>query len=110
MIIETKSHPRAALIGNPSDGYFGKTIAFLFSNFSATVQLYESPLLEIKPEKLDKPVYNSIEELVDGIKLNGYYGGVRLLKATIKTFYRHCQKMKIIKNTFKMALRQFQWV
>jgi glucuronokinase len=95
MIIETKSYPRAALIGNPSDGYFGKTIAFIFSNFSATVQLYESPLLEIKPEKLDKPVYNSIEELVDGIKLNGYYGGVRLLKATIKTFYRHCQKMKI---------------
>ncbi|HPR32833.1 MAG TPA: hypothetical protein PLK12_12085, partial [Prolixibacteraceae bacterium] len=91
MIIKTQSYPRAALIGNPSDGYFGKTIAFVFRNFSASVQLYESPLLEIKPEKLDQPVFDSIEALVDGIKLNGYYGGVRLLKATIKTFYRYCQ-------------------
>jgi hypothetical protein len=28
---------RAALIGNPSDGYFGKTIAFVFKNFRAKV-------------------------------------------------------------------------
>jgi glucuronokinase len=92
MIIETISYPRAALIGNPSDGYFGKTIAFVFSNFSARVQLYQTPQLEIKPEKLDLPVYNSIEDLVKSIKLNGYYGGVRLLKATIKTFYNYCQR------------------
>jgi glucuronokinase len=39
MIIETRSNPRAALIGNPSDGYFGKNIAFVFDNFSAKVQL-----------------------------------------------------------------------
>ena len=49
MIITTKAYPRAALIGNPSDGYFGKTIAFTFSNFSATVVLYESPELVIEP-------------------------------------------------------------
>lgn len=95
MIIETQSYPRAALIGNPSDGYFGKTIAFVFSNFSANVQLYHTPKLEIKPEKLDQPVYNSMEDLVEGIKLNGYYGGVRLIKASIKTFYRYCQTEKI---------------
>ena len=65
MIIETTSYPRAALIGNPSDGYYGKTIAFVFSNFSARVQLYQTPKLEIKPEKLDQPIYNSIEDLVD---------------------------------------------
>ena len=53
MIIETFSYPRAAVIGNPSDGYFGKTIAFLFSNFIAKVQLYQTPELEIKPQRLD---------------------------------------------------------
>jgi glucuronokinase len=95
MIIETTSYPRAALIGNPSDGYFGKTIAFVFNNFQAKVHLYETPQLEIKPEKLDLPVYESIEDLVEGIKLNGYYGGVRLLKATIKTFYRYCMNNNI---------------
>lgn len=95
MIIKTKSFPRAALIGNPSDGYFGKTIAFVFDNFSAEVQLYETPKLEIKPEKLDIPVYESISDLVDGVKLNGYYGGVRLIKATIKTFFRYSEKENI---------------
>ncbi len=95
MIIETKSYPRAALIGNPSDGYFGKTIAFVFRNFSAHVQLYHTPKLEIKPEKLDLPVYNSMKDLVEGVRLNGYYGGVRLIKATIKTFYNYCQKENI---------------
>ena len=53
MIIETYSYPRAAVIGNPSDGYFGKTIAFVFSNFTAKVQLYQTPELEIKPQRLD---------------------------------------------------------
>ncbi len=107
MIIKTQSYPRAALIGNPSDGYFGKTIAFVFRNFSASVQLYESPLLEIKPEKLDQPVFDSIEALVDGIKLNGYYGGVRLLKATIKTFYRYCQKegIPLARRNFTICYR-----
>ena len=49
MIIRKVSYPRAALIGNPSDGYYGKTIAFLFSNFKAEILVYESPELEIIP-------------------------------------------------------------
>ena len=50
MITRTYSYPRAALIGNPSDGYFGKTIAFVFSNFQAEILLYESPELIIEPD------------------------------------------------------------
>ena len=49
MIIKTVSYPRAALIGNPSDGYFGKTIAFTFADFQADITLYQSPELEILP-------------------------------------------------------------
>ena len=49
MIIITHAHPRAALIGNPSDGYNGKTIAFLFDDYDVEVTLYESPDLEILP-------------------------------------------------------------
>ena len=29
MIIQTRAYARAGLIGNPSDGYFGKTISFI---------------------------------------------------------------------------------
>lgn len=95
MIIETHSYPRAAVIGNPSDGYFGKTIAFLFSNFKATVQLYHSPELKIYPQTLDITSFNSIEELVENVNMSGYYGGMRLLKATIKVFYDYCQRQDI---------------
>ena len=62
MIIREKAYPRAALIGNPSDGYFGKTIAFVFRNYSAEVTLYESPNLEILPSVLD---YNTYENMAD---------------------------------------------
>lgn len=95
MIIQTKSYPRAALIGNPSDGYFGKTIAFVFSNFSADITLFETPELEIQPEQLDLTKFDSTEELVEDVNLHGYYGGMRLLKATIKVFCGYCHACNI---------------
>lgn len=95
MIIETFSYPRAAVIGNPSDGYFGKTVAFLFSNFQARVQLYHTPDLDIRPQQLDKTSFGSIHELVENVNTSGYYGGIRLLKATIKVFYDYCRENQI---------------
>ncbi|HSM49224.1 MAG TPA: hypothetical protein VK872_15500 [Draconibacterium sp.] len=102
MIIETYSYPRAAVIGNPSDGYFGKTIAFVFSNFIAKVQLYQTPELEIRPEKLDVTHFNSIRELVEDVNFAGYYGGMRLIKGMIKVFYEYCTK-----NGIKIEERNF---
>ena len=31
--VRAKSFARAGLLGNPSDGYFGKTLSFAFANF-----------------------------------------------------------------------------
>jgi glucuronokinase len=90
MIIKTRSYPRAALIGNPSDGYNGRTIAFLFSNFSAEVVLFESSRLTITPAKYDFLTYTSIKDLSKDVELYGYYGGIRLIKAAIKVFYNYC--------------------
>ncbi|MHC4501595.1 MAG: mevalonate kinase family protein [Planctomycetota bacterium] len=87
MIIRTKAYPRVGLIGNPSDGYFGKTISFAFSNFCAEVVLYESPELEILPSQKD----HSRKD----VKLHGYYGGIRLLKATVKTFFDYCKENNV---------------
>jgi len=95
MIIHTKSYPRAALIGNPSDGYFGKTIAFVFENFSAEIILYQTPELEILPHDRDHSRFKSIDHLVDDVRLYGYYGGIRLLKATVKKFHEYCQTHQI---------------
>lgn len=95
MIIHTYSYPRAALIGNPSDGYFGKTIAFLFQNFKAEVLMYESPELEIIPQERDRSIFKSVRGLYEDVNLYGYYGGIRLLKAAIKRFYEHCRDQEI---------------
>ncbi len=95
MIIHTWAYPRAALVGNPSDGYFGKTISFAFTNFRAETILYESPELEILPCEKDQSCFGGIYELVRDVKLHGYYGGIRLLKATIRRFYDYCRDNQI---------------
>ena len=105
MIIHTKSYPRAALIGNPSDGYFGKTIAFVFSDFCAEVRLYESPELEIIPQERDRSSYADIESLYRDVQLHGYYGGIRLLKATIKKFLEHARKHRIVLDNRNFTIR-----
>ncbi len=102
MIIKTRSFPRAALIGNPSDGYFGKTIAFVFNNYSAGVQLYETPELDLLPSLRDHSRFKSISQLADDVSLFGYYGGIRLLKATIKRFHDYCME-----NGIKLDDRNF---
>jgi len=48
-VIETYGYARAGFLGNPSDGYFGKTISFSFTDFRARVLLYPSARLEIRP-------------------------------------------------------------
>lgn len=96
MIIKTKAFGRAGLIGNPSDGYFGKTISFIIQNFAAEVTCYESPRVVIVPGHRDHLEFGSREELVLDVSLNGYYGGMRLIKATIKAFSDYCQKAGIV--------------
>lgn len=90
MIIRYRGYPRAGLIGNPSDGYFGKTIAFTFKNFHAEVMLYQTPEVEIQPNTRDHSRFQSIHDLHRDVRRHGYYGGIRLLKATIKRFYDYC--------------------
>lgn len=90
LIIRKYSYPRAALVGNPSDGYYGKTIAFVFNNFQAEVVLYETPELEIMPQERDRSVFKSLKGLYEDVNMYGYYGGIRLLKAAIKQFCGYC--------------------
>lgn len=89
-MIRTYSYPRAALIGNPSDGYFGKTIAFIFKNFEASVSLKESDRLQILPCERDGLVFQDVHDLTKSVNEHGYYGGVRLIKAAIKVFCEYC--------------------
>jgi len=107
MIINTESYPRAAIIGNPSEGYHGQTIAFVFSNFSAQVTLFESPELEIIPAALDLNIFANMHQLVNHVNFSGYYGGVRLIKAMIKKFYEYCEKEQISLAEKNFTIRYF---
>ena len=91
-IFKTKAYARAGLIGNPSDGYHGKTISLIVKNFRADVVIYEWPELEIIPTRQDHCRFESLEDFIRDQRLNGYYGGLRLIKASIKRFAEHCRK------------------
>jgi glucuronokinase len=95
MACEATAYARAGLIGNPSDGYFGKTISFIIKNFSAKVALYESPEVELVPSLMDRSTYPSVRDLVEDVKAHGYYGGIRLMKATIRRFVEYCDERDI---------------
>ncbi len=104
MIIKSVAYPRAALIGNPSDGYHGKTIAFVFRNYCAEAMLYETPELELLPSKRDNNVFADMDSLTSDIELYGYYGGIRLLKAAVKKFNEYCHNnsLTLEKKNFTM--------
>ena len=86
---------RVALAGNPSDGYGGRTISLAIENYAATVTVSESPELAIVPAPQDEVRFASVDALVDDVRANGYYGGLRLLKAAIRCFADHCRERGI---------------
>jgi glucuronokinase len=93
MLIETMAHARVGLIGNPSDGYFGKTISAIVRNFGARVTAYESPRLTIVPHQADRSDFDDLAHLIHDVERNGYYGGIRLIKAAIKRFHDYCAEV-----------------
>lgn len=96
MIIHTRANARVGLIGNPSDGYFGKTISVAIRNFGAQVTLWESPTVQIVPHPVHDPLeFDSLESLESVAVRDGYYGGQRLLFATCKRFAEHCRTHEI---------------
>lgn len=91
--IETYAYARAGLLGNPSDGYFGKTISVIVRNFRARVVLWPSARLEIRPSKADMPIFENLEDLHSITRWRGYYGGIRIIQALIVRFVEHCKEV-----------------
>jgi len=95
MKIEARACARAGLLGNPSDGYFGKTISVAIQNFHAQVDLEPSSELRIEPGPNDSNVFESLRHLEERVDLFGYYGGDRLVKAAVKRFCGLCRERDI---------------
>ena len=90
-MIETYAYARAGLLGNPSDGYFGKTISFIVRNFRARALVYPSARLEIKSSKADQPVWDNFDDLYRTTRWRGYYGGIRIIQALLIRFLDYCR-------------------
>jgi glucuronokinase len=89
-----RAHARAALVGNPSDGFGGKTISVALGEFAAEATVRRSDRLEILPAEQDRNVYSGVDDLIADVEANGYYGGLRLVKAAIKRFADHCRECR----------------
>lgn len=97
------AHARTGLMGNPSDGFFGKTLACTIKNFSAQVWLVESEKIRIKPHPLfDPSEFGSLNDLYSIALREGYHGGLRLLMATCKRFFQLC-----VENSIALPRRNF---
>ncbi len=95
MLIETRAYARAGLLGNPSDGFFGKTLSITVRNFGASVSLWQSPELHIEQQEADANTFRSIFHLCDTVGQIGYNGGIPLIKAAIRKFTLYCGEQGI---------------
>lgn len=97
---------RIGLLGNPSDGFFGKTISLSIANFWAEASIIESPELELKRNPIGDPTnFGSLADLRMISKREGYQGGLRLMQATCKQFYEYCATngISIARKNFTLA-------
>ena len=94
-IVKARSFARAGLLGNPSDGYFGKTLSFAFANFGVDLTLAESSRMRFVPGEVDDAMFDSPEQLVHDLRIFGDYGGSRMLKAVSKLFFEYCMERGI---------------
>jgi len=90
--VNARSFPRAGLLGNPSDGYFGKTLSFAFADYCVDLKLTESAKMRFVPGEVDDAMFDSPRHLVRDLRLYGYYGGIRMLKAVAKLFFEYCEE------------------
>jgi glucuronokinase len=105
LLIRKRAYARAGLVGNPSDGYHGKTISISVRNFYAEAVLYEWEDVELILSDEDQSRFRSIAELARDVKLHGYYGGIRLVKATVKKFVEFCAEQRYALHERNFSIR-----
>eukprot|EP01062_Namystynia_karyoxenos_P054758 TRINITY_DN4527_c0_g1_i1.p1 TRINITY_DN4527_c0_g1~~TRINITY_DN4527_c0_g1_i1.p1 ORF type:complete len:668 (+),score=245.43 TRINITY_DN4527_c0_g1_i1:85-2004(+) len=103
--ITKRAYARVGLLGNPSDGFHGKTIALSIANFWAEVTIFASDKLRLLPHPLNDPMeFGGLSDLFFISRKEGYVGGLRLMQATCKKFYEWCgaHGVALTKRNFTM--------
>jgi glucuronokinase len=94
-MISSHAFARVGLLGAPSDGYFGRALSVSIRNFKATVCLRASRHVEIKPGRFDRAIFSSIDDFYDTTRWRGYYGGTRIIQATIMSLLKYCREAEL---------------
>ncbi|KAI9021437.1 ribosomal protein S5 domain 2-type protein, partial [Phycomyces nitens] len=101
--ITVRSYARVGLMGNPSDGFYGKTMSLLISNFWSEVVLVPNTptnpgfgnITFMTNILADPRSFSNMSSLVTVCENDGYDHGDRLLLACCKVLYNHCRKNNI---------------
>ncbi|MFO8081406.1 MAG: hypothetical protein R6V07_14050 [Armatimonadota bacterium] len=104
--ISHTTHARLGLMGNPSDGFGGRTITVQARDFGASATLEASSTLQIIPHPKHDPFeFDNIRALHHTAEQDGYYGGTRLIYATCKRFYDYCERygVELPEKNFKLS-------
>ena len=80
-------------------------MSFSVRNYWAEVALYEWDSVEIVLAADDRAKFDSVFDLARDVRLHGYYGGIRLIKATIKRFVEHCAARGVALHDRKFSVR-----
>lgn len=93
--IQIRSFARLGLMGNPSDGFGGKTLSMLLANFWMDVVIVPRLTLDISLDLSPDPIldslsFPSLRICQDACVKDGYDGIHRLFLATLKVFYAYC--------------------
>ena len=80
-IIETRAHARVGLLGNPSDGYRGRVLAFALEDFAATVRLEPAPDIQIATHGAPDLEVANWSALTTEIEARGLDGATALIVA-----------------------------
>jgi glucuronokinase len=98
--IHTRAYARVGLLGNPSDGFCGKTMSVTISNFFAEAWLVPnhdaSTAVKLVPHELYDPLqFHSLEHLAITAAREGYSGGIRLMTAALHRFFKHLHSRNV---------------
>lgn len=107
MIVQTRAHARAGLLGNPSDMFWGKVMAVPVQNWQATAEIWESPELQLLPNSVHDPMVfrDGLEQLDLVVGTQGHYGGLRLMLSACQCFHGWCRDHRFYLPDRKFTLR-----
>ena len=97
-----QAHARVGLLGNPSDGYGGKVLAFALANFRATVTVRATAGVRLQPDTPHAVSGPTWQDIVEPMRAGRLDGGAQLLAAAIAVFAQHTRRLGVAVQGFEL--------